>query len=837
MSDIYDNDIEKEELTKQTQMNNESPIYIEDEIKASYLDYSMSVIVSRALPDVRDGLKPVHRRILYAMNELGMTYDKAYKKSARIVGEVLGKYHPHGDSAIYNAMVRLAQDFSTRYELIQGHGNFGSIDGDGAAAMRYTEARMSKIASELLEDINKNTIDFRKNFDESLEEPVVLPAKLPNLLINGTTGIAVGMATNIPPHNLTEIANAVIALIEDRNIAVEGLMEYVTGPDFPTGGIINGKNGIYDAYKTGRGRIKVMAKVDVETSKSGKESIIVNEIPYGVNKSRLIESIANLVKQKKISGITDLRDESDRDGIRIVIEIKKGEESEIVLNNLYKYTDLQTTFGIIMLSIVNNVPKVLNLKEILNKYLQHRYQVITRRTEYDLAKAEARLHILEGLKIALDNIDEIIETIKTSKNDSEANQRLISKFGFTEIQSKAILDMRLKRITGLERQKIEEEYNNLIITISDLRYILSSDEKKYSIIKEEVIELRDKFGDNRRTVINEERTELMYEDLIKDEDVVVTITRKGYIKRITLDSYKGQKRGGIGTNATNTIEDDEVQDIYIAKTLDTLLIFTDKGKVHNIKVYEIPQASKQARGKLINNLIKIDDDESASFILKARQEEESKQVLFITKQGLVKKTSILEYKNITRAGKKAIGLVDDDELRFVGLTTGTNEDQIFIATEKGQAVLFEESKIRSMGRGAKGVKGVKLSKGDNVISAAIIDTRKNKNDIEVLTITENGYGKRTKLKEYRITNRGTKGIKNFKLAEKTGNVICVKLINPDELNSEILLITDEGTLIRTVISSISTIGRVTSGVKLMKVRENEKIVSVVKFTEEVEENE
>ena len=604
MDDNDDREIIVEEI-KETNMTNEIDIYIEDEIKASYLDYSMSVIVSRALPDVRDGLKPVHRRILFAMNEMGMTHEKPFKKSARIVGEVLGKYHPHGDSSVYNAMVRLAQDFNMRYTLVDGHGNFGSVDGDEAAAMRYTEARMAKMTAELLADIEKNTIDFRKNFDESLDEPTVLPAKLPNLLLNGSTGIAVGMATNIPPHNLSEIADGIVALIDNPEITVDGLIEYIKGPDFPTGGIINGKQGIYEAYRTGRGKIKVAGKVKIETSKTGKESIIVTELPYQVNKARLIERIAELVRQKKLTGISDLRDESDREGIRIVIELKKGEESELILNSLYKFTDLQNTFGIIMLALVNNNPRILNLKQILENYLLHRYNVITRRVQFELTKAENRAHILEGFKIALDNIDEVIRIIRGSKDANEAKSKLISNFGFTEIQSKAILDMRLQRLTGLERDKIEQEYRELMLLIEELKSILADDSKKYRIIKDEVLNLKETFGDRRKTEIRDARVEIGVEDLIKDEDVVVTLTEKGYVKRTTIDTYHSQKRGGIGVNATNTVEDDVIKDMYIAKNLDTLLIFTTKGKVFSMKVYEIPESGKQARGKLISNLIKL----------------------------------------------------------------------------------------------------------------------------------------------------------------------------------------------------------------------------------------
>ncbi|MGB4955903.1 MAG: DNA gyrase subunit A, partial [Leptotrichiaceae bacterium] len=681
-----------------TSLSNEQPIYIEDEIKASYLDYSMSVIVSRALPDVRDGLKPVHRRILFGMNEMGMSYDKPFKKSARIVGDVLGKYHPHGDLAVYGAMVRMAQDFNSRYQLVAGHGNFGSIDGDSAAAMRYTEARMAKITNELLDDIDKNTIDFRKNFDESLDEPTVLPARLPNLLLNGATGIAVGMATNIPPHNLTEVCDGIVALIEDPEITIEGLIEHIKGPDFPTGAVINGKQGIYEAYKTGRGKVRVAGKAKIEVSKTGRESIIITEIPYQVNKARLIERIADLVRAKKLTGISDLRDESDRDGIRIVVELKKGEENELILNSLYKHTDLQNTFGIIMLALVNNAPKVLNLKEILQKYLEHRFEVVTRRTQFELDKAERRAHILEGFKIALDNIDEVIRIIRGSKDANEARESLMNKFAFTEIQAKAILDMRLQRLTGLERDKIDNEYNELMLLIEELRSILMDDSKKYRIIKEEVIKIKEEFGDKRRTEITDARVEIGIEDLIKDEEVVVTLTEKGYVKRTSIDNYRAQKRGGVGVNATNTIEDDIVKDMYIAKNLDSLLIFTTKGKVFSMKVYEVPESGKQARGKLIGNLIKLSDDETVSTVIRVREFGENRNIVFITRDGVVKKTELSLFANINKTGIRAITLKEEDELKFVGLTTGKGHDEVFIATKNGFAIRFKEEDVRSMGR-------------------------------------------------------------------------------------------------------------------------------------------
>lgn len=845
MSDDFRDDDEKKELeemdmnddreiivegTKETDLSNEVNIYIEDEIKASYLDYSMSVIVSRALPDVRDGLKPVHRRILFAMNEMGMTHKSPFKKSARIVGDVLGKYHPHGDSSVYGAMVRMAQDFNMRYELIDGHGNFGSIDGDEAAAMRYTEARMAKLTNELLQDIDKDTIDYRKNFDESLDEPTVLPAKLPNLLLNGANGIAVGMATNIPPHNLSEVCDGIVALIDNRDITIEELMTHIKGPDFPTGATINGKQGIIDAYKTGRGKVRVAGKVKIETDKKGRESIIVTEIPYQVNKSRLIEKIAELVRNKKITGISDLRDESDREGIRIVIEIKKGEESELVLNSLYKYTDLQNTFGIIMLALVNNAPKVLNLKQILENYLAHRYEVVTRRVKFDLTKAENRAYILEGFKIALDNIDEVIKIIRGSRDANIAREQLMANFGFTEIQARSILDMRLQRLTGLERDKIEQEYRDLMLLIEELKSILADDNKKYRIIKDEVLELKENFGDERKTEIQNARVEIGIEDLIKDEDVVVTLTEKGYVKRIATDSYHSQRRGGVGVNATNTIEDDVVKDMYIAKNLDTLLVFTDKGKVFSLKVYEIPEVGKQARGKLIGNLIKLGEDEKVSTVIRVREFDKNKQVLFVTKDGIVKKTDLSLFSNINKNGIRALTIKDDDQLTYVGVTSGNQKNEIFIATNNGFAIRFSEEDVRSMGRTAAGVKGITLRSKDFVVSAAIINPEaENIEDKTVLTITEEGYGKRTALKEYRAQTRGGKGITNFKVGEKTGQIVDVKIVEND---AEIMLITSEGTLIRTTVNNVSVIGRATSGVRIMKVRNNEKVASTVKINKE-----
>ncbi len=859
MSDKYDefDDLEKEiieetedntedsaevlEVMRRTEMSNEIPIFIEDEIKNSYLDYSMSVIVSRALPDVRDGLKPVHRRILFAMNDMGMGYDKPYKKSARIVGEVLGKYHPHGDSAVYNSMVRMAQDFNTRYMLVDGHGNFGSVDGDSAAAMRYTEARMAKITSELLVDIDKDTIDWRKNFDESLDEPKVLPAKLPNLLLNGTTGIAVGMATNIPPHNLREVSDAIVALIDNKDISVDELIAHIKGPDFPTGGIIYGKSGIYSAYKTGRGKVRVSGKTHIEKDKkSGKESIVITEIPYQVNRAKLIERIAELVKDKRITGISDLRDESKTD-TRIVIELKKGEESELILNSLYKFTDLQTTFGIIMLALVNDVPRVLNLKQILVKYLEHRYDVIVRKTRYELNKAKKRAHILEGFRKALDHIDEIIRIIRASSDGNTARIALMEKFDFTDIQARAILDMRLQRLTGLEREKIENEYKELLILIKDLEDILANDSRVYEIIRNEVLELKEKYGDDRRTDIENDRLEIGIEDLIKNEDVIVTITKKGYIKRMSLDAYKAQKRGGQGVSSTTTVEDDVLKDIYTAKTLDKLMIFSDKGKVYSTKVYEIAESSKQARGKLIQNIIDLEENEKVSVIIRVDEKEnDTRDLVFITKSGIIKKTKLEEFRSINKNGKKALTFKDDsDEVKFVGVTSGSGNDEIFIATKDGIAIRFSEKDIRSMGRSAAGVRAIKLNEGDAVVSADIINSNDDIEKLTVLTISSKGYGKRTPLEDYKTQSRGGKGLKNYKLVGENNFVVYSAIIKENEVeNGEINLIaiSSSGTVIRTIIKDLSVIGRSTQGVRIQKLKhKDEYLVSADRVISESKE--
>lgn len=810
-------------------MSNISNRYIEEELKESYLDYSMSVIVSRALPDVRDGLKPVHRRILFAMNEMGMTNDKPFKKSARIVGEVLGKYHPHGDIAVYNTMVRMAQEFNYRYMLVEGHGNFGSIDGDSAAAMRYTEARMSKITAELLEDIDKNTIDFRKNFDDSLDEPTVLPSKLPHLLLNGSTGIAVGMATNIPPHNLGELVDGSLQLIDNPEISDLELMEYIKGPDFPTGGIIDGKKGIRDAYLTGRGKIRVRGKVKIEENKNGKFFLIIEEIPYQLNKSTLIERIANLVKEKKITGIVDLRDESNREGIRVVIELKKGEEPELVLNKLYKYTELQSTFGVIMLALVNNVPKVLTLKQMLCEYISHRFQVITRRTLFDLDKAQKRAHILQGYRIALENINRIIEMIRSSKDANQAKEQLIEKYAFTEIQAKSILDMRLQRLTGLEREKVEAEYQDLEKLIIELQDILSHDNKIYDIMKQELLKVKDTYGDKRRTHIEEERMEILPEDLIKDEEMIITCTNKGYIKRIEANKYKSQNRGGKGVTGLNTIDDDVVDNILTASNLDTLMIFTDKGKVYNIKVYQLPELSRQSRGRLISNLLRIGEEEKIRAIIKTRVFDKEKELVFVTKQGIVKKTSLEEFKNINTGGLIAIKFKEEDDLIYVGLVEAA-ENEVFIATRKGFAVRFPNDNVRPTGRNTMGVKGIELREGDEVVSALLIKEK----EMDILTITENGYGKRTRLDEYPSHNRGGKGVINLRCNDKTGNIVSVLTALDEE---ELVCITSNGIIIRTPMNSISRFSRAAQGVIIMKVALDEKVASITRIKAEEEKEE
>ncbi|MDR1831294.1 MAG: DNA gyrase subunit A [Fusobacteriaceae bacterium] len=805
--------------------------YIEDELKTSYLDYSMSVIVARALPDVRDGLKPVHRRILFAMNDLGMNYNKPFKKSARIVGEVLGKYHPHGDVAVYDTMVRMAQDFNYRYLLVDGHGNFGSIDGDSAAAMRYTEARMSKISEELLEDIDKNTINFRKNFDDSLDEPEVLPAKLPNLLLNGTTGIAVGMATNIPPHNLGELVDGITALIDNRDLSSQDLCAYIVGPDFPTGAIIDGRSGILDAYTTGRGKIRVRAKADIEEFKNGKSNIIISEIPYQLNKATLIERIADLVRDKRVSGVSDLRDESNREGIRIVIEVKKGEEPELILNKLYKYTELQSTYGVIMLALVNNIPRVLTLKEMLEEYIKHRFDVIVRRTKYDLDKAEKRAHILAGFRIALDHIDRIIAIIRGARDVNVARAALVNEFAFSEAQAKAILDMRLQRLTGLEREKIENEYQQLVAYITGLKDVLSHDDKIYGIMKDELNYLKDKYNDPRRTVIQDEHLEITQEDLIKDESVIITLTNRGYVKRMELSKYRAQRRGGKGVSSQNTVEDDYLESIESATTLDTLMIFTNQGRVFNLKVYEIPESSRQARGKLIANIIKLREDEKIRSVIVTRDFEPKAEIIFITKGGLVKMTSLADFRNINSSGLKAIKLKENDDIIYVGLIEDKAREQVLIATKLGYAIRFKcDENVRSTGRDTMGVRGINIREGDEVVSALLI---KEENTF-VLTVTEHGYGKRTRIDEYPLQARSGKGVINIKCSEKTGNVVTVLAVTGKE---QIMAISSNGVVIRVGVETISLFGRSTQGVRIMRVTEDEKLVSVTIVRSEDDEDE
>ncbi|HSH34768.1 DNA gyrase subunit A [Schnuerera sp.] len=803
--------------------NNIVEIKIEEEMKKSYLDYAMSVIVSRALPDVRDGLKPVHRRILYAMNELGMTPDKPYRKSARIVGDVLGKYHPHGDSSVYLAMVRLAQKFNTRYPLVDGHGNFGSIDGDSPAAMRYTEARLTKLSLEMLRDIKKDTIDYRPNFDETLKEPVVLPSRFPNLLINGSSGIAVGMATNIPPHNLKEIVDGIVMLIDEPETDIEDLMKVIKGPDFPTGAMIMGRDGIKSAFKTGRGKVKIRAVAEIEDSNRGRSRIVVTEIPYQVNKARLIEKIAELVRDKKLEGISDLRDESDREGMRIVIELKRDANPNVVLNNLYKQTQLQTTFGIIMLALVDDEPKVLNIKQALKYYLEHQKEIITRRTQFDLNKAEARAHIVEGLKIALDNIDEVINIIRSSKEESVARERLMNSFDLSEKQAQAILDMRLRRLTGLEREKLEEEYEALIKEINRLKEILSSERLIYEIIKDELLEIKEKFGDRRKTKIMPSADDIDIEDMIEEEDVIITLTHFGYIKRMPEDTYKAQRRGGKGITGLTTKDEDFVEKLFITSTHDTILFFTNKGRVYSLKAYEIPEGRRQARGTAIVNLLNLSGDENISAVIPIEKYDPRSNLVFITKNGLIKKTKLSSFKNIRKNGIIAISLKEEDELISVKKTNGKRE--IIVVTSMGMAIRFSEKDVRVMGRNAMGVIAVKLKDKDKVVAMDLIQEGK-----DLLVVSEFGFGKRTPLEDYRIQNRGGVGLKTYNVKDKTGKLVSAKVI--DE-NDEIIMISMSGIIIRLISKGISTMGRNTQGVTLMKINnENDKVMAIAKYAEE-----
>jgi len=801
-------------------------VNITEEIETSFLDYAMSVIVSRALPDVRDGLKPVHRRILYGMQELGNTADKAYKKSARIVGDVMGKYHPHGDSSIYDAMVRMAQDFSYRYMLVDGHGNFGSVDGDGAAAMRYTESRMSKIAMEMLRDINKDTIDYTDNYDGSEKEPIVLPSRYPNLLVNGAAGIAVGMATNIPPHQLGETIDAVIALSENPAITTEELMEIIPGPDFPTGGLILGRSGIRRAYETGRGSIIIRAKVEIEQKANGKETILIHELPYQVNKAKLIEKIAELVRDKKIDGITNLRDESDRRGMRVVIEVRKDANANVVLNNLYKQTAMQSSFGINMLSLVNGQPKVLGLKEMLYHYLEHQKVIIRRRTEFDLRKAEDRAHILEGLRIALDHIDEIIAIIRGSRSGEEAKPQLMERFNLSERQAQAILDMRLVRLSGLEREKIEAEYQELQVLIAELKAILADEEKIVDIIRTEILELKERFNDTRRTEITSGGIEMIEdEDLIPVENSVVTLTHNGYIKRLAANTYRSQKRGGRGVQGMGTNEDDFVEHLMNTSTHDTILFFTSKGKVFRAKGYEIPEFGRTAKGLPIVNLLNIEKGEKVTAMIRVASFDEDAYFIFTTKTGITKRTPVSQFANIRTNGLIAISLREDDDLISVRLTDG--EKQVIIGTRDGMLVRFQEDDIRSMGRTAGGVRGIKLRDGDEVVGMEIVEPGQ-----EILVVTEKGYGKRTSEEDYRLQSRGGVGLKTIQITDKNGPMVAVKTVDGSE---DLMLITINGMLIRMDVNDISLIGRSTQGVRLIRLGDDELVATVAKV-EKAEES-
>nr|WP_311198604.1 DNA gyrase subunit A [Jeotgalibaca sp. MA1X17-3] len=805
---------------------------LSEEMQKSFLEYAMSVIVARALPDVRDGMKPVHRRILYGMNELGVTSDKAYKKSARIVGDVMGKYHPHGDSAIYETMVRMAQDFSYRYPLVDGHGNFGSVDGDGAAAMRYTEARMSKIAMEMLRDINKDTVDYHDNYDGTESEPNVLPARFPNLLVNGTSGIAVGMATNIPPHNLGEVISALHMLMKDPDVTTTDLMEVLPGPDFPTGGIVLGKSGIRKAYETGKGSIMIRGKVEIETQKNGKERILINELPYIVNKAKLVERIAELARDKRIEGITDLADESDRDGMRIVIDIRRDVSANVVLNNLYKLTPLQSSFGFNMLAIVDGIPEVLGLKSILVHYLEHQKVVIRRRTEYDKRKAEARAHILAGLQIALDHIDEIVSILRSSPSGDVAKKTFVEKYGLSDKQSQAILDMRMVRLTGLERDKIDTEYNNLMDAIADWTHILANEYRVFDIIETELLEIQDRFGDARRTeLLIGEVLSLEDEDLIEVEDVVITLTHNGYIKRLASSEFRTQKRGGRGVQGMGMHDEDFIETLISTSTHDTLLYFSNQGKVYKTKGYEIPEYGRQAKGLPIINLLNLDANEKIQAIiaLEDGKHKTGEYLFFATRQGVVKRTETTDFQNIRQNGLRAINLRDDDELIKVTLTDG--EQNIILGTHLGYSVSFNEQDVRSMGRTATGVRGARLRKDDYIVGMDILSP-----ESEVLVITENGYGKRTSIEEYAIKGRGGKGVKTANITKKNGNLVGLATVKDDD---DIMIITDKGVMIRFHAAAVSQTGRATLGVRLIRL-DDESTVSTMAIVEpedeELEEN-
>ena len=801
------------------------PVSLEEEMKSSYIDYSMSVIVARALPDVRDGLKPVHRRVLFGMHELGLAYNKPYKKSARIVGEVLGKYHPHGDTAVYDTMVRMVQDFSLRYPLVQGQGNFGSVDGDSPAAMRYTEARLHRIAEEMLRDLDKNTVDFTPNFDDSLQEPTVLPSYLPNLLVNGASGIAVGMATNIPPHNLTEIIDGLVAYIKNPNITDEKIMKIVTAPDFPTGGIIFGYEGVKEAYKTGRGRIVIRAKANIETLKNNKENIVITELPYQVNKANLIEKIAELVRAGKLNDISNIRDESDRDGMRVVVELKRDAQPSVVLNQLFKHTQMQTTFGVILLALVNGIPKVLTLKEMMKHFIDHRMDVLIRRTKFDLDAAERRAHILEGYIIALDNIDAVIETIKKSRDVETAKNNLMRKFKLSEVQAKAILDMRLQRLTGLERKKIEDEYKETIKLIEKLKGILESEEKRYLIIRDELTEIKEKYGNARRTEIVYNYEEFSLEDIIAEEDVVVTISHKGFIKRFPVSGYRKQARGGKGVTGAGTKDDDFIEHMFIASTHQYILFFTDKGKCYWLKVFEIPEGGRASRGRSVLNLIEKDKEENITAFVTVKEFDDNHFLMMATEQGTIKKTVLSAYGNVRKGGINAINLVKNDKLISVKMTDGNND--IVLGTRNGFAIRFTEKDVRDMGRVATGVRGIRLSKGDIVVGLLVMKRNDN-----ILVVTEKGYGKRSDINDYRITHRGGKGVITVKTSEKVGKMIAMmEVVDGDEL----VIISSRGMVIRQSVRDIRVMGRNTQGVRVIRLKEGDSIADIAKVIPEDEE--
>jgi DNA gyrase subunit A len=801
-------------------------VNIEEEMKSSYIDYAMSVIVGRALPDVRDGFKPVHRRCLYAMWEMGLDHNKPYRKSAKIVGEIMGNYHPHGDSSIYDTLVRMAQSWNLRYPLVDGQGNFGSVDGDPPAAMRYTEARLEKISQEVLNDIDKDTVEFGPNYDESREEPLVLPVKIPNLLVNGSSGIAVGMATNIPPHNLGEVVDGLVALIDDPEITIDGLMRHIKGPDFPTAGYILGKDGIKDAYRKGRGSLVIQAKAEVEPDKKDRERIIVTELPYQVNKANLIENMANLVRDKKIEGIRDLRDESDRDGMRIVIELASGATAQVVLNQLYKHTNLRTSFGIILLALVNNQPRVLNLKGLLHYFVEHRKDVVTRRTRFELAKAERRAHILEGYKIALANLDKVIALIRKSKNTEEARQGLMKAFKLSEVQATAILELRLQQLTNLERQKIDDEYLGLIKLIEQLKALLGSEKKLLGVIKEELLAVKGAYGDARRTQLTAKADELNVEDLVADEDVVVTFSHAGYVKRVPASAYKAQKRGGKGVAAMGTREEDFVERLFVASTHDTLLIFTSVGKVYWKRVFEIPEATRQAKGKHLSSLLPIRQESIAAVFAIKDLNKDKADLIMCTKQGLIKKTGLQEYANPRSAGITAITLTKGDEL--IGVRMASDKQDLIMATHEGMSIRFPLKEVREIGRTGQGVKGITLEKGDYVVDMVIVADPKG----SLLTIGESGYGKRTELTEYRVQGRAGKGLINVKVTEKTGKVVGVKPVTDDD---ELMLITSTGTMLRMKVSDIKTTGRNTQGVRVIKVKGDDRVVAVANLAAKEEE--